>query len=64
MKSRTLVVYALAAASLGVSSLSFAQGGRFEPAHMQRVDDRRDDRRMVLVRRQRRRFSGRPARRR
>lgn len=45
MKSRTLVVYALAAASLGVSSLSFAQGGRFEPAHMQRVDDRRDDRR-------------------
>ncbi|MGQ2920894.1 MAG: RcnB family protein [Hydrogenophaga sp.] len=45
MKSRNLVVYALAAASLGVSSLSFAQGGRFEPAHMQRVDDRRDDRR-------------------
>lgn len=45
MKSRNLVVYALAAASLGVSSLSFAQGARFEPTHMQRVDDRRDDRR-------------------
>lgn len=45
MKSRNLVVYALAAASLGVSSLSFAQGARFEPSHLQRVDDRRDDRR-------------------
>lgn len=45
MKSRNLVVYALAAASLGVSSLSFAQGARFEPGQMQRVDDRRDDRR-------------------
>ena len=45
MKTRNLVVYALAAASLGVSSLSFAQGARFEPNHMQRVDDRRDDRR-------------------
>ncbi len=45
MKSRHLVVYALAAATLGTSSLSFAQGARFEPSHMQRVDDRRDDRR-------------------
>jgi Ni/Co efflux regulator RcnB len=45
MKTRNLVVYALAAASLGVSTLSFAQGARFEPSHMQRVDDRRDDRR-------------------
>lgn len=45
MKARNLVVYAIAAASLGVSSLSFAQGARFETAHMQRVDDRRDDRR-------------------
>jgi Ni/Co efflux regulator RcnB len=45
MNSRNLVVYVLAAASLGVSSLSFAQGARFEPSHMQRVDDRRDDRR-------------------
>lgn len=45
MKTRNLVVYALAAASLGVSSLSFAQGARFEPGNMQRVDDRRDDRR-------------------
>lgn len=45
MKSRNLVVYVLAAASLGVSSLSFAQGARFEPSHLQRVDDRRDDRR-------------------
>lgn len=45
MKSRHLVVYALAAATLGTSSLSFAQGARFEPSHLQRVDDRRDDRR-------------------
>lgn len=45
MKARNLVVYAIAAASLGVSSLSFAQGARFETAHMVRVDDRRDDRR-------------------
>ncbi|MDO9437570.1 RcnB family protein [Hydrogenophaga sp.] len=45
MKTRNLVVYVLAAASLGVSSMSFAQGARFEPSHMQRVDDRRDDRR-------------------
>jgi Ni/Co efflux regulator RcnB len=45
MKSRSLVVYVLAAATLSVSSLSFAQGPRFEPAHMQRVDDRREDRR-------------------
>jgi Ni/Co efflux regulator RcnB len=47
MKTRNLVVYAIAAAARGVSSLSFAQGPgpRFETAHMQRVDDRRDDRR-------------------
>lgn len=45
MKARNLVVYAIAAASVGVSSLSFAQGARFETAHMVRVDDRRDDRR-------------------
>lgn len=49
MKPRNLVVYAIAAATLSVSSLSFAQGnpngGRFEAPTMQRVDDRRDDRR-------------------
>ena len=49
MKSRNLVVYAIAAATLGISSLSFAQGnpngGRFEKPTLQRVDDRRDARR-------------------
>lgn len=49
MKPRSLVVYALAAATLSISSLSFAQGnphgGRFEAPTLQRVDDRRDDRR-------------------
>jgi Ni/Co efflux regulator RcnB len=49
MKPRHLVVYAIAAAALSVSSLSFAQGnpnaGRFEKPTLQRVDDRRDDRR-------------------
>ena len=49
MKPRNLLVYAIAAATLSVSSLSFAQGnphgGRFEAPTLQRVDDRRDDRR-------------------
>lgn len=49
MKPRNLVVYALAAATLSVSSLSFAQGnphgGRFEAPTLQRMDERRDDRR-------------------
>lgn len=45
MKTRNLVVYAVAAATLGISSVSFAQGARFETAHMVRVDDRREDRR-------------------
>jgi len=49
MKPRNLVVYAIAAATLSISSLSFAQGnphgGRFEAPSLQRVDDRRDDRR-------------------
>ena len=49
MKTRNLVVYALAAATLGISSLSFAQGNghgqRFGDPTMHRVDDRRDDRR-------------------
>jgi len=50
MKSRNLVVYAIAAATLGISSLSFAQnnsprGQREEPPRGQRYDDRRDDRR-------------------
>ena len=49
MKSRNLVVYAIAAATLGVSSLSFAQdlrrGDRFDEPRIIRVDDRRDDRR-------------------
>lgn len=49
MKPRNLVVYAIAAATLSISSLSFAQGnprgGRFEAPTMHRVDDRRDDRR-------------------
>lgn len=49
MKPRNLVVYAIAAATLSVSSLSFAQGyglgERFDAPRMQRVDDRRDDRR-------------------
>ncbi len=49
MKPRNLVVYAIAAATLSLSTLSFAQGnpngGRFEKPSMQRVDDRRDDRR-------------------
>lgn len=49
MKPRNLVVYAIAAATLGISTLSFAQGnpngGRFEKPALERVDDRRDDRR-------------------
>lgn len=49
MKPRNLVVYAIAVATLSVSSLSFAQdnsqGQRFGAPTMQRVDDRRDDRR-------------------
>ncbi len=45
MKARNLVVYAVAAASLGVSSLSFAHGPRVETVKIVRVDDRRDDRR-------------------
>ena len=46
MKSRNLVVYAIAAATLGISSLSFAQdlrrGDRFDEPRIIRVDDRRD----------------------
>ena len=49
MKPRNLVVYAIAAATLSISTLSFAQGnpngGRFEKPTLERVDDRRDDRR-------------------
>ncbi|MDZ4282176.1 MAG: RcnB family protein [Hydrogenophaga sp.] len=49
MKPRNIVVHAIAAATLSISSLSFAQGnphgGRFEAPTLQRVDDRRDDRR-------------------
>ncbi len=49
MKPRHLVVYAIVAATLSVSTLSFAQGnpngGRFEKPTLQRMDDRRDDRR-------------------
>lgn len=50
MSSRNFAVYAIAAAALGISSLSFAQGngqrGLFEePPWAQRQDDRRDDRR-------------------
>ena len=50
MSTRTLVVCAIAAATLSVSSLSFAQGNsprgqREEPPRVQRHDDRRDDRR-------------------
>lgn len=49
MKPRNLVVYAIAAATLSVSSLSFAQGygqgERYDAPRMHRVDDRRDDRR-------------------
>eukprot|EP01041_Mallomonas_annulata_P027831 gene27831-49546_t len=48
MKPRNLVVYAIAAATLSISTLSFAQGnpngGRFEKPTLERVDDRRDDR--------------------
>jgi Ni/Co efflux regulator RcnB len=44
MKSRSLVVYAFAAAALSVSSLSFAQGHNQpeETFRLLRVDDRRD----------------------
>jgi Ni/Co efflux regulator RcnB len=49
MKTRNLVVYAVAAATLGISSMSFAQGygpgQRHDAPRAQRVDDRRDDRR-------------------
>lgn len=49
MKPRNLVAYALAATTLSISSLSFAQGnpngGRFEKPTLERMDDRRDDRR-------------------
>ena len=48
MSTRNFVVYAIAAATLSVSSLSFAQGNsprgqREEPPRVQRHDDRRDD---------------------
>ncbi|MGE0097741.1 MAG: RcnB family protein [Hydrogenophaga sp.] len=49
MKTRNLVVYAVAAATLGMSTMSFAQGRfdgpRFEAPRIVQVDDRRDDRR-------------------
>lgn len=49
MKPRNLVAYVLAAATLSISSLSYAQGnpngGRFEKPTLERMDDRRDDRR-------------------
>lgn len=50
MTSRNFVVYAIVAATLGISSLSFAQGNsqrghREEPPRVQHQDDRRDDRR-------------------
>jgi Ni/Co efflux regulator RcnB len=49
MKTRNLVVYAVAAATLGMSTLSFAQGRsdgpRFEAPRIVQVDDRRGDRR-------------------
>ncbi|MDM7941934.1 MAG: RcnB family protein [Hydrogenophaga sp.] len=51
MKPRHLVAIAIAASTLGISSLSFAQGNshghgqRFDAPSMHRVDDRRDDRR-------------------
>ena len=49
MKSRNLVVIAVAAATLGMSTLSFAQGPfngpRHEAPRIIKVDDRRDDRR-------------------
>lgn len=50
MSSRNLVVYAIAAATLGISSLTFAQGNsprghREEPPRVQRHDDRQDARR-------------------
>ena len=50
MSTRNFVVYAIAAATLSVSSLSFAQGNssrgqREEPPRVQRHDDHRDDRR-------------------
>lgn len=49
MKPRNLVACAIAAATLSISSLSFAQGHghgqRFDAPTLHRVDDRRDDRR-------------------
>jgi Ni/Co efflux regulator RcnB len=49
MKTRNLVVYAVAAATLGMSTLSFAQGPyngpRQDAPRIIKVDDRRDDRR-------------------
>jgi Ni/Co efflux regulator RcnB len=49
MKTRNLVVYAVAAATIGISSMSFAQGyghgQRYEAPRAQHVDDRRGDRR-------------------
>jgi Ni/Co efflux regulator RcnB len=45
MKSRNLVVIAVAAATLGMSTTSFAQGPRHEAPRIIKVDDRRDDRR-------------------
>ncbi|MDO8906521.1 RcnB family protein [Hydrogenophaga sp.] len=52
MKSRNFVVFAVAVATLGLSSASFAQGPmqraiRAEAAAIQHVDDRRGDRRDV-----------------
>lgn len=48
MKTRNLVSCAVAAATLGMSSMSFADGPTYAPHEMPRiikVDDRRDDRR-------------------
>ena len=64
MPSRNLVVYAIAAATLGLSSLSFAQGnsprGQSEEAPwVQRHDDRQDKRRDARDHRQDDRYSAR-----
>lgn len=64
MTSRNLVVYAIAAATLGLSSLSFAQGnsprGQHEDAPwVQRHDDRQDNRRDARDHRQDNRHSAR-----
>ena len=64
MTSRNLVVYAIAAATLGLSSLSFAQGNsprgqREEAPWVQRHDDRQDNRRDARDHRQDNRHSAR-----